>query len=97
MHGDYKAKEFGTDAGILAGGDGSRKVWNRGTIAAQGWGVYGIGEHFVEYWENLDNGKVQSMTSGGNLDWAPEGSIQHQSGANAHGVLHQCSRPNTTR
>ena len=44
-----QAKKIGQNASILAGGDGSRKVRNGETIAPYGWGVYGIGEHSVEY------------------------------------------------
>ena len=44
-----QAEEIGQNASILAGGDGSRKQRNGETIAAYGWGVYGIGEHSVEY------------------------------------------------
>jgi hypothetical protein len=67
-----QAKKIGQNASILAGGDGSRKVRNGETIAAYGWGVYGIGEHSVEYWKNKQHPDVRTMASGGNMDWAPE-------------------------
>ena len=44
-----KARAIGKNASILAGGDGSRISRNGETTAAYGWGVYGIGEHSVEY------------------------------------------------
>ena len=44
-----QAKVSGKNASILAGGDGSRISRNGETTAAYGWGVYGIGEHSVEY------------------------------------------------
>jgi hypothetical protein len=37
---------------------------NGETIAAYGWGVYGIGEHSVEYWENKHNSDVQVIPAG---------------------------------
>jgi hypothetical protein len=67
-----KARIIGENASILAGGDGSRISRDGGTVAAYGWGVYGIGEHSVEYWKKKHNSKVQIMASGGNMDWAPE-------------------------
>ena len=48
------------NASILAGGDGSRKSRNGETIAAYGWGVYGIGEHSVEYWETRTTQMIKS-------------------------------------
>jgi hypothetical protein len=67
-----QAEEIGQNASILAGGDGSRKQRNGETIAAYGWGVYGIGEHSIEYWKNKQHSDVRIMASGGNMDWAPE-------------------------
>ena len=61
-----QAEEIGQNASILAGGDGSRKERNGETIAAYGWGVYGIGEHSVEYWKKISN--IQMFES-----WLPEG------------------------
>jgi len=70
--GGQRANAIEKNASILPGGDGSRKSRNCETIAAYGWGVYGIREHSVEYWANKHNSDVQIMPSGGNMDWAPE-------------------------
>ena len=67
-----KARLIGKNASILAGGDGSRISRNGETVAAYGWGVYGIGEHSVDYWKAKHNSEVHIMASGGNMDWAPE-------------------------
>ena len=67
-----KARVIGENASILAGGDGSRISRNAETVAAYGWGVYGIGKHSVEYCNNKHDSNVQIMASGGNMDWAPE-------------------------
>jgi hypothetical protein len=68
-----KAPIIGENASnILAGGDGSRISRDGETVAAYGWGVYGTGEHSVDYWKTKHNSKVQIMASGGNMDWAPE-------------------------
>jgi len=37
-----------------------------------GWGVHGIDEPTVEYWEDKKAEDVQIMCSGGNVDWAME-------------------------
>jgi hypothetical protein len=67
-----KAASMGGSAGILAGGDGSARK-KKGVInGAYGWGVYGIGETTVEYWELKKADDVQIMCSGGNVDWAME-------------------------
>jgi len=67
-----KAASMGGSAGILAGGDGSAKK-KKGVInGAYGWGVYGIGETTVEYWEKKKADDVTIMCSGGNVDWAME-------------------------
>ena len=51
-------------AGILAGGDGSAKK-KKGVInGAYGWGVYGIGETTVEYWELKKAEDVQILWIG---------------------------------
>ena len=52
--------------------NGSRISRDGETVAAYGWGVYGIGEHSVDYWKAKHNSEVQIMASGGNMDWAPE-------------------------
>ena len=67
-----KARLIGKNASILAGGDGSRISRNGETVAAYGWGVYGIGEHSADYWKTKHNSEVHIMASGGNMDWAPE-------------------------
>ena len=67
-----KAASMGGSAGILAGGDGSAKK-KKGVInGAYGWGVYGIGETTVEYWEKKKAEDVTILRSGGNVDWAME-------------------------
>ncbi len=67
-----KAAAMGGSAGILAGGDGSAKK-KKGVInGAYGWGVYGIGETTVEYWEKKKAEDVTILCSGGNVDWAME-------------------------
>ena len=65
-----QAAAISDSAGILAGGDGSARK-KKGVInGVHGWGVYGIGETAVEYWDNRKTGDVQIMCSGGNVDWA---------------------------
>jgi hypothetical protein len=69
-----KAASMGGSAGILSGGDGSAKK-KKGVInGAYGWGVYGLGETTVEYWETKKADDVTIMCSGGNVDCSNSGS-----------------------
>ena len=56
--GGQRANAIEKNASILPGGDGSRKSRNCKTIAAYGWGVYGIRGHLVEYWANKHNSQM---------------------------------------
>jgi hypothetical protein len=58
-----QAAEISDSEGILAGGDGSARK-KKGVInGAYGWGVYGIGETTVEYWEDKTAEDVQIICS----------------------------------
>ena len=67
-----KAKEISASAGVLAGGDGPARKKKGVVNGACGWGVYGIGEPTVKYWEDKKAEDVEIMCSGGNVDWAME-------------------------
>ena len=68
-----QAKDISATTGILAGGDGSaRKKRGISMVRYYGWGVYGIGETTVGYWQDKRSEDVQIVCSGGNVDWAME-------------------------